>query len=437
MDQELKKALDNQATAFEEFKKTVNESLTNGTAATAEVNTKLQKLNDEMDACAKEVDEWNKKMQSMRDAGNAEYKAKQDQELKQMSFHLESVHAASGKSSPFVGSGALTIEQLEAYKKSHDSWLRRGHMQHDPDGMKAMSVGSDPAGGYLVTPDTSGKIVSKIFETSDVRSLASVQVISTDALEGRTDRDEADCGWVGEQQARPATGTPELGKWRIPVYEMYAMPETTAKLLEDASVDVQAWLAGKVADKFKRTENSAHVNGNGVNKPRGFLTYTTEATPDSTRAWQRMEHIITGTSGGFGAAPNGCEKLVDVVTALKSVYRSGAVWALNRKTLGEVRKLKDADGNFVWLPSMTEDKPNVLLGYGYREFEDMPDIAANTLSIVFANFKAGYQIVDRLGIRVIRDELTNKPFIRFYTVRRTGGDVIDFEAFKFLKFAAP
>ena len=213
------------------------------------------------------------------------------------------------------------------------------------------------------------------------------------------------------------------------------MPEATVKLLEDASINVEAWLATKVAEKFTRTENSAFVNGNGINKPKGFLSYATAATADSSRAWQVMEHIATGTSGGFGAAPNGTEKLVDLVHALKAAYRNNGRFVLNRRTLGEVRKLKDADGNFLWLPSMTESTPSKLLGYNYSELEDMPNIAANTLSIGFGDFREGYQIVDRLGIRVIRDELTNKPFIRFYTVRRVGGDVVNFDAIKFLKFA--
>jgi HK97 family phage major capsid protein len=371
-------------------------------------------------------------MASMRTASEVEHALKRAGDVKSMNHHLSSVYAASGKNSapPVVDDATYT-----AYQKAFASWVRSGKDHMVADELKAMHTGSDPSGGYLVTPDTSGVVVSRLYETSDMRSIASIQTIGTDALEGRTDLDEADAGWVGEQQARPATGTPDLGKWRIPVHEMYAMPEATVKLLEDSSIDVAAWLANKVADKFARIENTAFVLGNTINKPRGFLSYTTAATADSARAWGVLEHIATGTSGGFGTAPNGTEKFVDLVHKLKAKYRRNAKFVFNRTTLAAIRKLKDADGNFMWLPSMTEDTPNRLMGYGYREFEDMPDIAANTLSIGFGDFKAGYQIVDRLGIRVIRDELTNKPFVRFYTVRRVGGDVIDFEAIKFLKFA--
>lgn len=431
MDLELKQIIEAQGTAFAEFKASVDASIKEGKQDSAETKKKLDALNAELDKCGKQMDEWAKKMSAARSAAELEYAAKQANSVKAMNDALSSSYAAAGRSSPPTMDG----EALDSYAKSFNRWMRSGRDSLDANEFKTMSVGSDPNGGYLVTPDTSGRIISKIFETSNVRAIASVQAIGTDALEGRVDRDEADCGWVGEQQARPATGTPEIGKWRIPVHEMYAMPEATVKLLEDASINVEAWLATKVAEKFTRTENSAFVNGNGTNKPKGFLSYTTAATPDSTRAWQVMEHIATGTSGGFGTAPNGTEKLVDLVHALKAAYRNNARFVLNRRTLGEVRKLKDADGNFLWLPSMTESTPSKLLGYDYSELEDMPDIAANTLSIGFGDFREGYQIVDRLGIRVIRDELTNKPFIRFYTVRRVGGDVVNFDAIKFLKFA--
>lgn len=431
MDLELKQIIEAQGTAFAEFKASVDASIKEGKQDSAETKKKLDALNAELDKCGIQMDEWAKKMSSARSAAELEYAAKQADSVKAMNDSLSSSYAAAGRSSP----PSMDVEALNSYAKSFNRWMRSGRDSLDANEFKTMSVGSDPNGGYLVTPDTSGRIISKIFETSNVRAIASVQAIGTDALEGRVDRDEADCGWVGEQQARTATGTPELGKWRIPVHEMYAMPEATVKLLEDASINVEAWLATKVAEKFTRTENSAFVNGNGINKPKGFLSYATAATPDSTRAWQVMEHIATGTSGGFGTAPNGTEKLVDLVHALKAAYRNNGRFVLNRRTLGEVRKLKDADGNFLWLPSMTESTPSKLLGYNYSELEDMPDIAANTLSIGFGDFREGYQIVDRLGIRVIRDELTNKPFIRFYTVRRVGGDVVNFDAIKFLKFA--
>lgn len=331
-------------------------------------------------------------------------------------------------------SEGMDEESLRAYGKAFSAYLRRGDAV-STDIRAAMSVGSDPDGGFYVTPDTSGAIVQKIFETSPIRQIAAIQTISTDALEGYADTDEQSGGWVSETGARSDSTTPVGKKYRIPVFEMYSQPSATQQLLDDASINVEAWLAGKVADKLSRLENTAFVSGDGVTQPRGFLDYTTAATADSTRAWGQLEHVATGTSASFGTDPNGSDKLIDLVHKLKSAYRNGSVFVMNRATLGAARKLK-ANGEYIWLPSMTAGQNSQLLGFQVVEAEDMPAIAANSLSIAFGNFKTGYQIVDRQGIRTLRDPFTNKPYVRFYTTRRVGGDVVNFEAIKFLKFAA-
>lgn len=340
------------------------------------------------------------------------------------------------------GNVRLKEEKEQAHEKAFEVYLRRGDKREleQLDGEypvmgKTASVGSDADGGFFVTPDLSGRMVQEIFETSPIRGDASVVTISTDALEGVLDNDDSvTCGWVGEQQARPATATPKTAKWRIPVFEMYAMPETTQQLLDDAAVDVEGWLLGKVTDKMIRTENTAFFTGDGVTKPRGVLTYPTAATGDSARAWGTLEHVATGTSGGYGAAPNGSDKLIDLVHKMKAAYRNGAKFYMNRATLGTTRQLKTSDGTYIWLPSMTAGQNSQLLGFPVVEFEDMPALGANSLSVMFANLSLGYQIVDRQGFRLLRDPFTNKPYIRFYTTRRVGGDVLHFEAIKFLKF---
>jgi HK97 family phage major capsid protein len=341
-----------------------------------------------------------------------------------------------------TGNQRVKSEGEQTHEKAFNTYLRRGDkksleaVQDYALGEKTASVGSDADGGFFVTPDLSGRLIQKIFETSPLRQDASLITISTDALEGVLDNDDSvTCGWVGEQAARPATATPKTAKWRIPVFEMYAMPETTQQLLDDAAVDVEAWLQGKVQDKMVRTENTAFFTGDGVTKPRGILTYTTAATADSARAWGTLEHVATGTSGGFGAVANGTDKLVSLVHSMKAAYRGGAKFYMNRATLGQVRTLKDGNSQYLWLPSMSSAQPSSLLGFPVREMEDMPAIGANSLSIAFANMALAYQIVDRQGFRVLRDPFTNKPYVRFYTTRRVGGDVLHFEALKFLKFA--
>lgn len=329
----------------------------------------------------------------------------------------------------------ISPEDFRAYASGLNVYMRKG--QATPAGvMAAMSVGSDPDGGYSVTPDMTGRIVTKVYETSPMRSVASVITIGTDSIEGFNDLGEGDAGWVSEQGARDETDTPQLGKWSIPVHEIYAMPKTTQKLLDDSMFDIEGWLAGKTADKFARVENAAFLTGDGVGKPRGLLTYTTAATADASRAWGQFQHVNTGTSGGFGTAPAGSDALIDLVFSLKAAYRDNANFMMNRGTLASVRKLKDGDGNYLWQPDFSTRQGGLLLGYGIVEGEDMPAVAANSLSIAFGDFSETYTIVDRVGIRVLRDPFTSKGFVKFYTTKRVGGGAISFEACKFLRFGS-
>jgi HK97 family phage major capsid protein len=311
------------------------------------------------------------------------------------------------------------------------SFLRKGDEIIGADEKKTLSVGSDPDGGYVVHPDMSGAIVSKVFETSPMRAYASVQVISTDALEGLYDLEETGSGWVGETDARSETGTPQLGKWRIPVHELYAKPKATQKILDDAEINMEAWLAMKVSEKFARDEAAAFVSGNGVNKPRGFLTYDDGTTLPGT-----IERINTGANGAFAAAPNGGDALIDALYGLKAQYRANATWFMNRATTKLARKLKDSDGAYLWSPGIAAGQPASLLGYPIAAFEDMPNPATGSLSIAVGDMRAAYQIVDRVGIRTLRDPYSAKPYVEFYTTKRVGGDVINFESIKLIEFSA-
>lgn len=325
-----------------------------------------------------------------------------------------------------------TPEQHAEYKTAFYQALRMDDRLLSAEQLKALSVGRDPEGGYTVDADTSGRISKKVFETSDIRQFASIQVISTDALEGLYDLEEADSGWAGETGTRVETGTPKLKQWRIPVHEMYAEPKATQKILDDSSVDIEAWLSGKVADKFIRTENAAFVNGTGVDQPRGFSTYSAGTTYPG-----QVPQLRTGVNGGFAADPAGGDKLIQMVYTLKAPYRRNAVWAANRTTTFGFRLLKDSDGRHLWQPSLTAGEPSTLLGYALTSFEDLPDYTVTDAPAVwFADWSEFYQIVDRMGNRVIRDPYTAKPFVKFYTTRRVGGDVINFEAGVSLAFGA-
>ena len=328
-----------------------------------------------------------------------------------------------------------THEDEKKYKAAFDRYLRKDDKILSADETKALSVGSDPDGGYVVYPDMGGRVVRRMFETSPVRAYASTQVISTDALEGIHDVDEASSGWVSETGSRSETGTPQLDVWRIPVHEQYAEPRATQKLLDDAAIDMESWLAGKVADVMARTENTAFVSGNGVGKPRGFLDYG-DRTAIETYQLGAIGQYATGVSGGFAADPNGGDVFLDAIYGMKPQYRANGAFAMNRLTVAAVRKLRDGDANYLWQPSAQAGEPSRLMGYPIAEFEDMPAIAASSLSIAFADWSAAYQIVDRQGIRVLRDPFTAKPYVKFYTTKRVGGDVIDFDAIRLIAFNA-
>lgn len=326
-------------------------------------------------------------------------------------------------------------EAYDAYQNAFKRYLRVDVQGLTMDEQKALAVGSAPDGGYYVEPVRSNRMIEKIFETSAMRSIAEQITISSTSIRYPVDRDEASSGWVGETEGRPETGTPQIGQLEIPVHEQYANPKATQSILDDAQIDLEAWLDGKISDKFAREENAGFVNGDGVTKPKGFLTLPTATTEDDSRQFGTLQHIVSGKSGDFADIDPG-DALISLVFKLKAAYRAGARWVMNRSTVATVRKLKYGDGTYMWQPNFQNLQATLLLGFPISEFEDMPDIAANTLSIGFGNFRLGYVIVDRQGVRQLRDPFTAKPFIHFYTTKRTGGGVTDSDAIKLLKFAA-
>jgi len=326
----------------------------------------------------------------------------------------------------------LDQKGFDDYAKSLNAYLRQG-----PDGpdveRKTLSVGSDPDGGYFVTPDMSGRMVTKLYETSEMRGISSVQTIGTDALEGIEDLGEAGAGYAGEHTQGSDTTTPQVGKWRIPVFWIDTEPKTTQQLLDDANVDVEGWLAGKVANKLGRFENEQFINGT-VNI-RGIVSYTNTADTGSGVTWGQVGYIASGKAAAF-ASVSPADKLFDMVGAVKQGYLTGARWVTRRSVITQIRKFKEATTlGYIWQPGLQQGQPESLLGYPITRAEDMPATASNSYSLAFGNFQAAYQIVDRAGIRVLRDNLTSKPYVKFYTTKRTGGGVVNFEAYKLMKFA--
>lgn len=351
-------------------------------------------------------------------------------ELELKTFNVMLAGDAAERKRPFT---VLDRDGYDAYKAAFHSMLRKNEKLLTPEETKTLSVGSDPDGGYLVTPDVSGAIVKKVYETSPVRQYADVVTISTDAIEGIEDLDEAGAGYAGEHAVSGNTDTPEIGKWRIPVFNMDTEPKATQQLLDDAAVDVEAWLAGKVANKRGRFENTEFVTGDDA-KIRGFvLGYDTEADSGSGVTWGKIGYVATGVSGDFAASAKG-DKLYDLMGMLKNDYLPGAAWFAKRLTITSIRKFKDGQNNYLWQPSFVAGQPETIMGYPVARMEDMPTIAADSYSLAFGNLREAYKVVDRQGIRVLRDPYTAKPYVKFYTTWRTGGGMVNYEAIKLMKF---
>ena len=279
--------------------------------------------------------------------------------------------------------------------------------------------------------ETDKQITDLMTAISPIRSIASVRQVSTSTYKKPVTITGPAVGWVAETASRPETDSQSIDALSFPTAELYAMPAATTAFLDDAAVDVGQWIADEVNIAFAQQEGAAFVNGDGTNKPKGFLQATTVA--DASWAWGKLGYLVTGVSGDLPASDKS-DVLIDLVYSLKAGYRQNANWVMNRRTQAVLRKLKDDSGNYLWQPAATADGRATLLGFPLVEAEDMPDIAANALSIAFGDFKRGYLIVDRQGVSVLRDPYSAKPYVLFYTTKRVGGGVQNFEAIKLLKF---
>jgi HK97 family phage major capsid protein len=335
--------------------------------------------------------------------------------------------ALAGKQVVITDESHIDFKGYDDYARHFDTMLRKDDRALSAEAVKALSSGSDPDGGYMVEPSVSARIIEKVYESSPIRQLATVETISGTELEIKLDTDETDFEWVGETDL-PAEGkTPQLGKKRIIVHTMAARPKATQQQLEDASTDMAAWLARKTSSKFARGEAYAFLRGTGRGMPRGLLTYA-----DGTDG-EKIQQLPTGAAAGFTF-----EGITGIIYSLKEPYHARASWLMRRTSIGKVMLVKDGDGSFIFktlLMPGSKGLESMLAGYSLRMAEDVPDLAANSLGAIFGDVQAAYTIVDRLGITTLRDPYSVKPFVEFYTRKRVGGDVVNFEAIKIGKGA--
>ncbi|MGY6550973.1 MAG: phage major capsid protein [Erythrobacter sp.] len=330
---------------------------------------------------------------------------------------------------PAIGGSAEMGDETEV-KGFVDGFLRRGRTSE----IKSLSGNSPAEGGYAIPRRIDAMIASELAAISPIRAIAQVVQTGTSGYRKLVATGGIASGWVSETAPRPATDTPAFAEIAPPSGDLYANPAASQTMLDDAAFDVETWLASEIALEFARAEGAAFVSGNGINQPEGFLSAATSVAEDSVRAFGQVQYIGSGNATGFGSALDA--KLIDLVHKLKSGHRQGASFVMNSATLARVRKLKTADGAFLWQPGMAEGQPDRLLGYPVVEAEDMPDVAAGTFPIAFGNFRHGYLIAEHSATRVLRDPFTNKPFVHFYATRRIGGQVLDSNAIKLLKIEA-
>lgn len=410
----------------------VRADASSATAILAELQTTFEQFKAER---TKELDDINNKL---GDVVQTEKVDRINNELSKLGKELDAVNASLA--AVRIGGGGDPIDPAKAeHAQAFNRFFRKGVDAGlaDLEVNAKLTTQSDPDGGYLVPEEMEGTIDRVLGTVSTIRSLSRVVNISTDTYKKLVNQGGASSGWVGEETSRAGTDSPTLREIAINTGELYAMPAATQKALDDARIDVAAWLADEVSIEFAEQEGAAFADGNGINKPRGILSYTNVA--NASYSWGNLGYVATGEAAVFktpttSVSPADC--LIDLYYSLKQGYRNGASFLMSDATMNTVRKFKDADGAFVWAPPTGAAEVATILGKPVHTDDNMPAVGADAYPIAFGNFQRGYLIVDRMGIRVLRDPFTSKPNVLFYTTKRVGGAVVNFEAIKLLKVAA-
>lgn len=375
-------------------------------------------IEEKMDKHGDAIDDLVKKLNETQAAMNRGGTPTKEDEENQVKARVQSII------NRYMRKGVTDLADLKFYnEKQVEGYFKDADYR---DAVKALSVGSDPDGGYTVRPEISDLIIKKLFESSPMRQICGSISISTDSYEELADYDEPGSSWVGETGSRSVTTSNVLNKLIIPVHELYANPQATQKLLDDSSVDIESWHAGKVAEKFARDEATAFVTGSGVSKPRGFTTFS------HGTSYGTIEQSPVAVAGAIAA-----DDLLDLQYLLFEGYQKNAVWLMARATAKAIRKLKDGEGRYLWSMegNLNGGFQMELLGRPLYWASDMAAIASSALAVAYGDFKQGYLIVDRIGIRLLRDPFSNKPYVQFYTTKRVGGNPHNYQAIKLMKLA--
>lgn len=389
-------------------------------------------IDDVAEELGKKFDEFKKANDKRLDAIEAE-KSKRGEETETLNAKLSELDQlkedleASLKSQnrPDRPGGRKEVSE---HKAAFERFIRKGAEEGLADlEQKALQTTTDPDGGFAVPEELDRNIIELLRDAVVMRQECNVISVGTTNYKKLASRGGAASGWVGETDSRPETATPKLAQIEPVWGEIYANPQATQTMLDDAFFDVESWISNEVQMEFSEQEEAAFTTGDGTKKPKGFLSYGTEAKADKDRTFGKLQHLAAAS------ASLSADELMTLVHALRKPYRSGAKWMFNNMTLLQVRLLKDSEGNYLWRPGLEQGAPSTVLGYGIAENEAMADLAASAIPLAFGNFKRGYTILDRIGTRLLRDPYTNKPFVGFYTTKRVGGMLSDHNAIKVLK----
>lgn len=407
MSTELKETIESIGKAFEEFKAENDKRLKELDANKNDpiLTEKIEKINAEMS------------------------------ELKNLKTDLEALEKSVGRIGAPDGGGSNDNGVKAEHAKAFDAWFRKGGDERLESVKKlqveaGLSTLSDPDGGYIVAPPEFDKAIDRVAGTISVmRQLATVRTIGVNEYKKIVNTGGTSSGWVAEKDDRSETDTSTLKQITINMQEIYAEPGATQLALDDTFMDLASWLADEVSIEFNEEEGEAFITGDGVGKPRGVAGY--DFVANSSYSWGNVGYVASGAA----SALNNADKLIALQHALKSTYRNGATFLMNDSTCETIRKLKDGEGNYIWRPGLTENVPDTLLGKPVAYDDNVADIGANEYPLFFGNFKRAYLVLDRMGIRVLRDPYTSKGNVLFYTTKRVGGGLVMHEAIKALKIA--
>lgn len=332
--------------------------------------------------------------------------------------------------------GGMTAEQKNA-KEAFIKFVRKQALTEVEQ--KALSTLTNPDGGFLTTPDTSGRIIARLHDMSPMRQYANVRTTSKSRVTGIVNNGRNAYSWGAQAGTVSNSTTKQFGEYQIDVKKLIAYPKATEEMLEDADYDIEALIIDDATMGFAEGEAYGFLLGDGILQPRGLMTVATAYTGDNVRAWGTVQKFKTGVNGAFAATPNGGDVFIEAAMSLRSQYRAKAIMGMNRFTLAAAMKLKDSEGNYIWQPTwnLTDSPFGMICGVKVApDFDHLADIATGSLSVIVGDLNQAYQIVDKRGISVVRDNITSPGNVNWYISKRTGGDVVNSEAVRFIEFAA-